>query len=95
MIDVPNDAGVITVENSPADRRVRRLSLSEPGLKSFDIYLQQHEDLVRSARGQDEEPWLNAMSLRTIGLRHRRHTTQQYRPHRGHIPWTGYRWSQR
>lgn len=48
------DAGIITIENSPADRRVRRLSLSEPGRESFDVYLQQLEDLVRSARGQDE-----------------------------------------
>ncbi|MDN5704226.1 MAG: transcriptional regulator [Yaniella sp.] len=45
------DAGIITIENSPADRRVRRLSLSEPGRESFDVYLQQLEDLVRSARG--------------------------------------------
>ena len=48
------DAGIITIENSPADRRVRRLSLSEPGRESFNVYLQQLEDLVRSARGQDE-----------------------------------------
>ena len=54
MIDVPNDAGVMTVEKSPADRRVRRLALSEPGRESFDLYLQQLEDLDRSARGQDE-----------------------------------------
>lgn len=47
------DAGIITIENSPADRRVRRLSLSEPGRESFDVYLQQLEDLVRAARGQD------------------------------------------
>lgn len=48
------DAGIIVVENSPADRRVRRLSLSEPGRESFNVYLQQLEDLVRSARGQDK-----------------------------------------
>lgn len=48
------DAGIMTVEKSPADRRVRRLALSEPGRESFDLYLQQLEDLDRSARGQDE-----------------------------------------
>ena len=47
------DSGVMTVEKSPADRRVRRLALSEPGRESFDLYLQRLEDLVRSARGQD------------------------------------------
>lgn len=45
-------AGVVSVENSPTDGRVRRIALTEPGRLSFDAYLQRLEELVRTARGQ-------------------------------------------
>lgn len=45
------EAGVVVVTNSPADKRVRRIALSEAGRESFDAYLRRLEQIVRSARG--------------------------------------------
>lgn len=44
------DAGVVVVTNSPADKRARRVALSEAGRESFDVYLRRLEEIVRSAR---------------------------------------------
>lgn len=44
------DAGVVVVTNSPADKRARRIALTDAGRDSFDAYLRQLEEIVRSAR---------------------------------------------
>lgn len=46
-----SDAGVVVVTNSPADKRARRIALTEAGRDSFDAYLRRLEEIVRSARG--------------------------------------------
>lgn len=50
------EAGVVVVTSSPADRRVRRISLSESGRESFDAYLRRLEEIVRVARGGSGGP---------------------------------------
>jgi len=45
------DAGIVTVTSSPADKRARRIALSDAGRESFDAYLRRLEEIVRSARG--------------------------------------------
>lgn len=46
------EAGVVVVTRSPADKRVRRIALSESGRESFDTYLRRLEEIVRLARGR-------------------------------------------
>ena len=45
------DAGVVEVSNSPADKRARRIALTDAGRASFDDYLRRLEAIVRAARG--------------------------------------------
>ncbi|QTE28607.1 MarR family winged helix-turn-helix transcriptional regulator [Pengzhenrongella sicca] len=45
------DAGVVVITSSPADKRTRRIALTEFGRESFDTYLHRLEEIVRSARG--------------------------------------------
>ncbi|WP_218714127.1 transcriptional regulator [Arthrobacter sp. BF1] len=50
-ISALTDAGVVVLTNSPTDKRARRISLSDTGRESFNIYLQRLEEIVRMARG--------------------------------------------
>lgn len=45
------DAGIVAVVSSPADKRARRISLTDAGRESFDAYLKRLEKIVRDARG--------------------------------------------
>jgi DNA-binding MarR family transcriptional regulator len=45
------EAGVVVITHNPADKRVRRIALSDAGRESFDAYLRRLEEIVRSARG--------------------------------------------
>lgn len=48
------EADVVVVTSSPADKRGRRIALSDFGRESFDTYLRSLEEIVRLVRGRAE-----------------------------------------
>lgn len=51
-LSILTDAGIVTVSQSAADKRGRRVALTTHGRAAFDAYLSYLEQLVRNARNQ-------------------------------------------